>query len=155
MDERRKDELSELRKAVTNGNKSLETLSESLMHFAINAEERTAGVEDIVNRYRRIGKYNRRTHFYTMASMVFGALFLADLSQHAHSVWWDLLFWAHPHGMGTTDVVLRVLGFTWQAAYLAFLVKIAQVPEAMWPDVTAAQIAREKQEKKAKRFRIS
>jgi len=148
--------IKELAATIKASNHSLEALSGALMQFAIHAEERTAEVEDVVNRYRRLGKYNRRTHFWTMAAMVFGALFLADLSQHAASQWWDLLFWAHNHGRGgTSEYVLRSLGLLWQATYLGFLVKISQVPADLWPDVTAAQIKREKDARRKKFFRIS
>lgn len=146
--------IQELAATVKASNASLEALSGALMQFAIHAEERTASVENIVNVHRRLSKYSRRTHFWTMAMMVFGALFLADMSQHANSVWWDLLFWAHNHGHGgTSDYVLRALGLAWQAGYLFFLVKIAQVPEDLWDEIPAAQIRREKEADK-RRFRL-
>lgn len=152
--------IKELAATVKASNQSLEALSGALMQFAIHAEERTASVEDVINRHRRLGKYNRRTHFWTMAAMVFAALFLADWAQHAQSVWWDLLFWSHNHGDGgTSDYVLRTLGLVWQAGYLTYLIRIAQVPLDLWPDVTAAQIKREKdarrKEGRRKFFRIS
>lgn len=152
--------IRELAESVRTSNKSLEALSGALMQFVILGEERSAGIEDLVNRHRRLGKYNRRTHFWTMAAMVFGAMFLADMAQHAHSVWWDLLFWSHNHGDGgTSDYVLRTLGLVWQVGYLTYLVRIAQVPLDLWPDVTAAQIKREKdarrKEGRRKFFRLS
>lgn len=146
--------ISDLVQSVKDSNASLEALSGALMQFAIHAEERTASVEHMVNTHRRLSKYSRRTHFWTMAAMVFGALLLADWSQHAQSVWWDLVFWAHNHGHGgTSDYVLRALGLAWQAGYLFFLVKIAQVPEDLWDEIPAAQIRREREAGK-RRFRL-
>ena len=152
--------IQELAASVRASNISLEALSGALMQFAVHNDERASELEQQVTRHRQLGKYNRRTHFWTMAMMVFGALFVADLAQHVASQWWDLLFWAHNHGRGgTSEHVLRSLGFLWQACYLGFLVKIAQVPEDLWPDIAAAQVHREKNaRRKAKRekyFRIS
>lgn len=149
--------IKELAATVKASNVSLEALSGALMQFAVHNDERASELEDLVGRHRRLGKYNRRTHFYTMAYMVFGALLLADLANHATSQWWDLLFWSHNHGRGgTSEYVLRSLGLLWQACYLGFLIKIAQVPLELWPDVTTAQIKREKDaRRKTKKFRIS
>lgn len=139
--------IKDLATTVKDSNISLEALSGALMQFAIHADENTQDLRKEVHDHRRLSKYARRTHFWTMAAMVFGALFLADVAQHAHSQWWDLIFWATPHGGHGHEWALRIIGFVWQAGYLTFLVKIAQVPEDLW--IASKQVKKEREDKKA------
>lgn len=147
LPEQNREAIRELSEVVKNSNISMEALSGALMQFAVHADENVQELRQEVQDHRRLSKYSRRTHFWTMAAMVFGALFLADLSQHAHSTWWDLLFWATPHGhAGAWEYVARALGLLWQIGYLSYLIHIAQVPDDLW--TAAKQVLKERDAKK-------
>jgi hypothetical protein len=153
MDDRTKEELAELRRCIKDSNASLEALSGALMQFAVHADEQNQALRREVRDHRRLSKYIRRTHFWTMAAMVFGAIILADLAHVAHSGWWGLIYWPTQHGHGGPwEWTARAVGFVWQSCYVAYLIKIAQVPDDLW--IAAQQAKKEREQKKrVSRFR--
>lgn len=138
------EQVTTLREAIKASNANIESLSGALMQFAVHNDERATLLEQEIERQRKLQKWNRRTHFMTMGGMVFLTLLLGDIAHHAHSAWWDLLFWAWPHGSGAWDWVARGIGLFWQVSVLMVLVKRAQVPADFWPETAAAAVAREK-----------
>lgn len=122
---------TDLRKAVTVLATTLAATEQRLTEAIAEARLERRELRREIDAYRVLSKYNRRTHFWTMGAMVFGALLLADVSRaYAHdSQWWGLLFWSSQHGSGGVEEwTIRAVGLIWQAALVAYMVLLAQVP---------------------------
>lgn len=98
-------------------------------------DESFRALQQELDTWRVMSRLNRATWFEVMTWLIFGGVLFSDLARgYARNGWWSLLLPLAQHGAGGRwEWSARTVGVAWEAAFVVWMTRRAQVPaELEW-----------------------